>query len=1682
MKICIITSVRNCLTETKAYLDSLRLHAPRNLEQVIVIDDGSDKETREFLYSQRSSFDLFRNSSSKGFAFSNNLGAAKANTEWLLFLNNDLVLQKDWSVGYDSLVQGIEKLANVGCVGNVQLDPFSGKIDHAGVIFSNGIPEHFHKGEKLSPQSGYTEFLAVTGACFMIRRDLFLAAGGFDETYKTGFEDIDLCLRLSMLGYKNYVSNSSIVLHKRSSTPERNQHQDHNSRVFYSRWGRVITRFQEWEITHKKQELSKKNLLKEYDYVLKKKENFLFSDKKILHEYFSIFLHQRNLKFAKHILSILLEKFGHEEQTQIKLAKFHSASGKLKQAKQTLSDVLHENPRQLEASLLKQKLCCREGDIKSALSILREIKKYHPASARVYLAISKCLQESSKWKEAEKNARVSTLLDPSFKPGWRALSRIFRKQGKIKDEVQILRVLLQQDPKDLNVLDQLITALASFHSNRKIGSLCKQYEGKIFSASSLMHGAHACYEIGDFKRSVLFVEKLLVGDPANASALMLRGNIAVAGKQFAKAIRDYEKVLEIMPNCLEVLSNLSNAKSFLCDWADRETEINQLYTLSKKAPGKLGLFEVSGLQLDEASEFQNALAKSEIFNTRVTLLREKLGFTYSQNENDRNRVGFLSSDFRNHAVGHQFIGLLDYLGTEKYDIFLFASTPSEDSEIRRRYEDRGDNFHDISGLSLTGKATAINQANLDLLIDLGGFSRGHNAELLALRPSPRQAHFLGYASSMGESLVDYMIADRVVIPSSSSKFYGEQVIRMDGCFFPPGESEGFASRIKRRDAGLPPRGFVFCAFHAAYKLDPEIWACWMRILRAVPESILWLKFKPAVEALINLKAEAVRQGVSSKRIIMADDLPERSAHLARMTVADLYLDCPLYNGHASAMDALHAKLPILTLKGKRFCNRVGESLMKHLDLAEMVTKNLEQYEQKAIELGKRPSKLLPLRKKISENADAVLSPAVHAERFQTAIEKILSQKPKAFNKFKVSTHKVSVAVSDVLSLKDFTLVMIRPKGITNWAYNVNMLAQELRKEGGQTIIIEPAHAEHKRSDFFSFVKRVPQLGQSYAEILNFALSKVSTKHVFYLDDPLRTLPASHFIECLTHSIKTLQDSKIGFLGVGSKMEPNTGVLVTSSKDSSGVSKVAGLFAPFFALSMDALTYTGGFRPYDKSLALSCLDLSLRMEQQGYRSALVELDKITCPAYTGDVYLKSASEKMLSHFRQRWNCKPFSLKPKYPAKEEQVGETGDYQEWIRLCDTITEGDILAFRAEADKLQNKPLISVIMPVYDPPKKFLVKAIESVLTQAYENWELCVADDASTKKYIRPLLESYARKDPRIKITFRKTNGHISVASNSALKLTTGEFVAFLDHDDELRPHALLEVAKVIIQNPEAKLIYSDEDKIDEIGRRYDPYFKPDWNPDLLLGQNYICHLTVLDTWLVKKISGFRKGYEGSQDWDLILRFSEKIVANSIFHVPHVLYHWRANIGSTALSMKQKQNVFGNSLKSVKSAMNRRNIGSKVNLLNDETNYTQVLYEIDNRNPKVSILIPTKDRVGILRKCISSVKETVSYKNYEIIIINNESRDINTLKYLEKIKSNPNISIFNVDGDFNYSKLNNLAVAHSKGEVILFLNNDIEAFEQGWFEEMLSNVLRMEIGCVGAKLSYPDGTIQHGGVVIS
>jgi len=388
---------------------------------------------------------------------------------------------------------------------------------------------------------------------------------------------------------------------------------------------------------------------------------------------------------------------------------------------------------------------------------------------------------------------------------------------------------------------------------------------------------------------------------------------------------------------------------------------------------------------------------------------------------------------------------------------------------------------------------------------------------------------------------------------------------------------------------------------------------------------------------------------------------------------------------------------------------------------------------------------------------------------------------------------------------------------------------------------------------------------------------------------------------------------------------------------------------------------------------------------------------------------------------------------------------------------------------------------MPVYNTPEKFLRKAIESVINQIYPNWELCIADDASTHPHVKQVLKEYAEKYKNIKVVFRKKNGHICEASNSALSLVTGDYVGFLDHDDELAPHALYMVVEAINENPNVKIIYSDEDKIDEEGNRFEPHFKSDWNPDLLLSQNYIAHFLVIRRDIIRKIGGFRKGTEGSQDHDIVLRASLHCKESEIVHIPQILYHWREWKGSTAKNPKVKKYTEDTGIKVIKDFLIKKGIKNFEVAKGKFPNTYRVIYQISNP-PLVSIIIPTKDQVNLLKKCIYSILNKTDYPNYEIIIVNHESMQEETYKFFKEIsRLYDNIKILWFSGEFNFSLINNFASHYAKGDLLLFLNNDTEVINPDWLREMVSHAIRPEIGCVGAKLYYPDGTIQHAGVIL-
>ncbi len=423
----------------------------------------------------------------------------------------------------------------------------------------------------------------------------------------------------------------------------------------------------------------------------------------------------------------------------------------------------------------------------------------------------------------------------------------------------------------------------------------------------------------------------------------------------------------------------------------------------------------------------------------------------------------------------------------------------------------------------------------------------------------------------------------------------------------------------------------------------------------------------------------------------------------------------------------------------------------------------------------------------------------------------------------------------------------------------------------------------------------------------------------------------------------------------------------------------------------------------------------------------------------------------------------------------------YGEWYQRYDTLDDAKRAEIRLLIASLSRKPLISVVVPTYDTPEPYLRAMIESVRAQLYPSWELCIADDASPNPAVKRVLQEYAAKDARIKVRLREINGHISEASNSALELATGDFVALLDHDDILPEHALFMVARYIERHPDARLFFSDEDKLTPEGKRTFPYFKSDWNPELMLAQNMFSHLGVYQTGLIRAVGGFRAGFEGSQDHDLILRCVERAGDAAVVHIPHILYHWRIVPGSTSGQIAEKPYTVLATVRTVQEHLDRMGVAAVLSRPIADSNMLRVRYALQAQPPLVSIIIPTRDHAKLLQKCIDSVLSKTSYANYEILIVDNGSRERETLEYLKFLSQWRNIRVIRDDRPFNFSALNNLAVAQAKGEYLCLLNNDTEVITVDWLDEMLSHAVRPRSGAVGAALWYPNATLQHGGVMV-
>lgn len=425
------------------------------------------------------------------------------------------------------------------------------------------------------------------------------------------------------------------------------------------------------------------------------------------------------------------------------------------------------------------------------------------------------------------------------------------------------------------------------------------------------------------------------------------------------------------------------------------------------------------------------------------------------------------------------------------------------------------------------------------------------------------------------------------------------------------------------------------------------------------------------------------------------------------------------------------------------------------------------------------------------------------------------------------------------------------------------------------------------------------------------------------------------------------------------------------------------------------------------------------------------------------------------------------------------DRNDYSAWVKLYDTIDDNDRQCINDDIKTWDTHPLISIIMPVYNPPLSMLQEAVSSIQAQLYRNWQLCIADDASTNPEVLAYLKNIVKEDKRIRVIFRPENGHISHASNSALDIAEGQYIALMDNDDLLPEHSLYWVARTIVTSPDVAIIYSDEDKIDIQGNRSAPYFKTDWNLYLFRSHNMISHLGVYRRDLVENVGRFRVGMEGSQDYDLALRCIEVSRPEQIIHIPRVLYHWRIHAGSTAMSAAEKPYAQIAGRNALSEHLLRTNTAGNAELL--DFGMYRINYDLPQTLPLVSLIIPTRNAMGLVKQCIDSIVEKTTYKNYEIILIDNGSDDLASLDYFESLKARENIRVIRDDGPFNYSALNNAAAREAKGQIIGLINNDIEVISPGWLDEMVSLALQPGAGAVGARLWYPDNRLQHGGVIM-
>jgi predicted O-linked N-acetylglucosamine transferase (SPINDLY family) len=643
----------------------------------------------------------------------------------------------------------------------------------------------------------------------------------------------------------------------------------------------------------------------------------------------------------------------------IKQALQYQHAGQLQQAEQLYRKALSENPQNSEALHLLGTLALQAGKPAIAHQLIDQATKITSNIAEYWLNLGLAQSRLNQFEPAIQSIDRALQLKPKFADALYHKANVLLQYGRSEDAIQSLRQALKQRSKFPE-------------AHYKLGTILLQ-QGDI-------NQAETCYR------------KSLQQNPKQANLLVDLGNLLSARQQLADAVACYQRALKLQPGHFAALDNLIGTQLKLCDWKSLDTIRTRLLNpvLQKTAPAAIRPFLVAQLPLEISSAERQQLARTmtRLRTTPLANLRTQLGFEHRPTTRAQLRIGYLSADFNSHATSHLIQGLFSRHDREQFEVFAYSIGKNDHSDFRQRIEADVDQFRELRPLNTVQAAQRIYQDGIDILVDLNGHAGLNRIEILALQAAPIQVTYLGHPGTLGADFIDYILTDAVVTPAEEQAYYDEQFVTLPHSYQVNDGDRPIAEETPTRaDCNLPAFGTIFCSFCGHQKIEPQMFAVWMRILQRVPDSVLWLLEGPT-ETLANLRREAAAHGVAGERLIAAPKL-KPAQHLARHRLADLFLDTYFYNGHTTTSDALWAGLPVLTCPGQSFPSRVSASLLQAVGLSELIMPDLSAYEETAVRLANQPAERQALHDKLSQQR--LSTPLFDTARFARNLEQAYQQ-------------------------------------------------------------------------------------------------------------------------------------------------------------------------------------------------------------------------------------------------------------------------------------------------------------------------------------------------------------------------------------------------------------------------------------------------------------------------------------------------------------------------------------------------------------------------------------------------------------------------------------------------------------------------------------------------------------------